>query len=1174
MKDTKEDKIMYIADLHIHSHYSRATSRECTPEYLELWARRKGIDILGTGDFTHPAWRNELKEKLALAEEGLYILKEQHRIKDIRTSFTKQPRFVVSGEISSIYKKNGKVRKVHSLILLKSLEDAEILSKKLETIGNIHSDGRPILGLDCHDLLEIILELCPEAIYIPAHIWTPHFSLFGAFSGFDTIEECFGDLTPYIHALETGLSSDPPMNWRVSALDSYQLISNSDAHSPGNLGREANLLETDLSYKGLFNAVQKGKGLIGTIEFFPEEGKYHYDGHRKCHLCFSPMQAAEHSNLCPVCKKKLTMGVSHRIEQLADRNEGFLLKGAKKFESLVPLPEVIAASIGHPKNSKKVLKEYETMLQNLGAEFFILREIPIEDIKLISGDRIAEGIYRLRKGEVERFPGYDGEYGSIQLFQPYELENIKGQLSLFTEMEFIEPIDKTIKKEETIGEKRKESKTPENETAESEIIENEIFMASNLLQESIVETKSVNLSNSLQEKYKNSLNAQQQQAVSMEQRAVAVIAGPGTGKTKTLISRILYLLQERKIQPSKITAVTFTNQAAEEMKIRLKQQLGRKKGVSLIQIGTFHSICFNLLKKQGISFSLADEIETTELAEETIHKFDLKLTPNQFLKQVSLKKAGILQEEKELPTEVFEYYQERLTQLELFDFDDLLINTLSLFQTESLVQKEPLLQTESLLQTKPLLQIKEKQTELCNSFTYLLVDEFQDINPIQYQLIRAWNQQGRELFVIGDRDQSIYGFRGSDSTCFKRLSNDYQELATISLIRNYRSAPAILSGAVSVISKNKGDVRKIIPNKKDGSLIRMVTLQSERAEAIFIAKQINQILGGIDMLDMQQTSFYEKEEQLLNSFSDIAVLYRTHRQAKLLEECLKKEGIPYIVAGREDFLTDKTVRSAICFFRYLLEPKNVFDLRLSQKLLSDLLNKNRLEDKNKLENDSKLKDKSKLKNESKLEDKNKLENESRLKNESKLESKNKLENIFKEVIERYQKMIEKEKPYLVLETWIKEFDLLKENAFEKLVDLAKSYKTVSEFLNALTFGQEIDIKRCGGKIYTSDAVTLTTLHGSKGLEFPIVFLTGVRNGLIPFQYYKKEAISIEDMEEERRLFYVGMTRAKERLILTTSSEPSPFLEDISQKDIDREERKKQINLENAKQMSLFDFIGN
>lgn len=203
MKDTKEDKIMYIADLHIHSHYSRATSRECTPEYLELWARRKGIDILGTGDFTHPAWRNELKEKLALAEEGLYILKEQHRIKDIRTSFTKQPRFVVSGEISSIYKKNGKVRKVHSLILLKSLEDAEILSKNLEMIGNVHSDGRPILGLDCHDLLEIILELCPEAIYIPAHIWTPHFSLFGAFSGFDTIEECFGDLTPYIHALET-----------------------------------------------------------------------------------------------------------------------------------------------------------------------------------------------------------------------------------------------------------------------------------------------------------------------------------------------------------------------------------------------------------------------------------------------------------------------------------------------------------------------------------------------------------------------------------------------------------------------------------------------------------------------------------------------------------------------------------------------------------------------------------------------------------------------------------------------------------------------------------------------------------------------------------------------------------------------------------------------------------
>ena len=238
---------MYIADLHIHSRYSRATSKDCTPEYLDLWARRKGIGIVGSGDFTHPAWREELAEKLEPAGGGLYVLKKEYRIEDNTAADTMQPHFVITGEISSIYKKYDRVRKVHSLILLPGLEEAEVISRKLEAIGNIHSDGRPILGLDCHDLLEILLELCPESVYVPAHIWTPHFSLFGAFSGFDTVEECYGDLSSHIHAMETGLSSDPPMNWRVSALDRYQLISNSDAHSPAKLGREANLLDIGLS---------------------------------------------------------------------------------------------------------------------------------------------------------------------------------------------------------------------------------------------------------------------------------------------------------------------------------------------------------------------------------------------------------------------------------------------------------------------------------------------------------------------------------------------------------------------------------------------------------------------------------------------------------------------------------------------------------------------------------------------------------------------------------------------------------------------------------------------------------------------------------------------------------------------------------------------------------------
>ena len=413
-----------IADLHIHSRYSMATSREGSPEYLDLWARKKGISIVGTGDFTHPAWREELKKRLEPAEEGMYQLKRECVLNAADTYPGENPRFVITGEISSIYKKNGKTRKVHSLLILPGLEAADKLSEKLETIGNIRSDGRPILGLDCRNLLEMMLEICPEGILVPAHIWTPHFSLFGAFSGFDAIEECFEDLTPYVHALETGLSSDPPMNWRISALDRFQLISNSDAHSPAKLGREANLMNIEMSYEGLKSAIQEGTGLEGTIEFFPEEGKYHFDGHRKCHVCLSPREADMYGGKCPVCGKKLTTGVDHRILQLADRKEGYVKENRKPYESLVPLSEVIAASLGYSTASKKVQNTYEKMLAELGSEFAVLRDVPTEDIRKRSGERIAEGIRRLRAGEVIRHPGFDGEYGKISLFDEAERKEL------------------------------------------------------------------------------------------------------------------------------------------------------------------------------------------------------------------------------------------------------------------------------------------------------------------------------------------------------------------------------------------------------------------------------------------------------------------------------------------------------------------------------------------------------------------------------------------------------------------------------------------------------------------------------------------------------------------------------------------------------------------------------
>ena len=408
---------MYIADLHIHSRYSMATSRDLTPEQLDLGARQKGIRLLGTGDFTHPAWRRELKEKLTPAEDGLYRLREEYVLEPEKGYGMDRTRFVVSGEISSIYKQDGKTRKVHSLILLPGLEAADEMAARLEQIGNIHSDGRPILGLSCHDLLELMLEVCPDGLFIPAHIWTPHFSMFGACSGFDTVETCFGDLTPYIHAVETGLSSDPLMNWQLSVLDRFQLISNSDAHSVSKLGREANIISGELSYDGLKQALITGTGLEGTIEFFSEEGKYYFDGHRKCSVCLSPQEAIGQDGFCPVCGKRLTMGVAHRIRQLADRPYGFVPEQAKPYESLVPLLEVIAASVGYSAASKRVRQTYMQLLETLGNEFSILRELPPEDIRRQGGSRVAEAVQRLREGRVNRKPGFDGVYGTIQLFE-------------------------------------------------------------------------------------------------------------------------------------------------------------------------------------------------------------------------------------------------------------------------------------------------------------------------------------------------------------------------------------------------------------------------------------------------------------------------------------------------------------------------------------------------------------------------------------------------------------------------------------------------------------------------------------------------------------------------------------------------------------------------------------
>lgn len=421
----------YIADFHVHSKYSRATSPDMCPEGLWWWSQVKGIKVVGTGDFTHPRWLAELQEKLEPAAEGLFALKKKFRLDTVPESCKTDISFILSAEISCIYRKNDKTRKVHCIVIAPAFDDALRINKRLSLIGNLSADGRPILGLDAKELLKIIIQESPEAMLIPAHIWTPHFSVFGAVSGFDALEECFEELTSHIHALETGLSSDPSMNWRLSSLDSITLISNSDAHSPRKLGREANILDTDISYASILSALKTRKGFSGTIEFYPEEGKYHADGHRACGVCLSPEETIRHSYLCPVCGKKVTVGVLHRVAKLADRKDGFRPKGVPSYRSIIPLEEIIAEIRKVGVNSKAVSKVYTQLLEDHGNEFRILLEVPVEDIEGSGFPQVAEAISRMRANRIYIAPGYDGEFGKIKIFEEVKRKDVKGQEPLF-----------------------------------------------------------------------------------------------------------------------------------------------------------------------------------------------------------------------------------------------------------------------------------------------------------------------------------------------------------------------------------------------------------------------------------------------------------------------------------------------------------------------------------------------------------------------------------------------------------------------------------------------------------------------------------------------------------------------------------------------------------------------
>ena len=626
-------KMEIIADLHIHSRYSRATSKNLTPESLYLWAQQKGIHLLGSGDFTHPEWIRELQDKLEPAEDGLWTLKPdiaKNVDSEVPDSCRGPVRFIFQTEISTIYKKNGKTRKVHHLILLPDFNSVHKLISRLERIGNLKSDGRPILGLDSRDLLETVLEASDEAIFIPAHIWTPWFSVFGSKSGFDHIEECYGELTPHITALETGLSSDPAMNWRCSGLDQFTLVSNSDAHSPSKLGREANILQIPFSYTSLRHTLVTGEGLTGTIEFFPEHGKYHLDGHRKCQVRMEPEQTIEHNGRCPVCGKALTVGVMNRVVELSDRGSGMMPPHGKPFYCLIPLDEVLGEVLGRGPATKGVQNLLNEVVNRWGPELYILRELSLSSVEEARMPVLAEALSRIRQRKINALAGYDGEFGKIRIFHEGERALLSGQKHFYVSdiVEKYAVKRKTSRMNKTL---RSRTDTHLNKTS-----------------------KNLDSKNDLPPQ----LNREQEMSISHGLSPLMIIAGPGTGKTFTLTGRIAHLLKTDQAHPSEVLAVSFTQRAAEEMKSRLSNSFSDESIIKALQVQTLHSFGYSFLRRFGPEIGrpdsgfIADEEEQKRILNELLQESGregIRVNLSEILGKISLFRQGSLPEDGLIP---------------------------------------------------------------------------------------------------------------------------------------------------------------------------------------------------------------------------------------------------------------------------------------------------------------------------------------------------------------------------------------------------------------------------------------------------------------------------------------------------------------------------------------------
>ncbi len=1024
----------FYADLHIHSKYSRACSKDCDLEHLTWWARRKGITLVGTGDFTHPAWFEHLRECLVPAEPGLFRLRADLDADIVRklppSCAAGEVRFMLSVEISTIYKRAERTRKVHHLVYVPDFDAAAEFNRRLGKIGNLGSDGRPILGLDSRDLLEIALESGEGSYLVPAHVWTPWFAVLGSKSGFDAIEDCYADLAGHVFALETGLSSDPAMNWRISGLDRYRLVSNSDAHSPPMLGREATVFDTGLDYFAIKRSLETGDGHAGSVEFFPEEGKYHVDGHRKCGVRMEPAETREHGGLCPECGKPLTVGVLSRVEELADRPEGARVPGAADFRSLVPLPEIMSEILGVGPKSKKVLGEIDKLTAAFGPELTILDEVPVDDLGRNS-TLLGEAITRLRRGEVIRDAGYDGEYGVIRLFEPDELKKASAVSApgLFD--------DGLFATEEPEPEKpKRKAVQPAKAAADPAPAEAPRAEPGSLL---------------------DGLDPDQRAAAEVEGGPLLIIAGPGTGKTRTLTHRIAHLVRDRGVAPEHCLAITFTRRAAEELTERLEALVG--PDARNLTVATFHALGVRILREHhdraGLSadFRIADQARQLEVLTEVTG--DEKGARRLLTALSKLRRTGS-SAEPEL-ADVLDRYGKALRQRDLVDFDELVALPVALLESEP-----------------------ELAAAYRERYRWISVDEYQDVDELQYRLLRSLAPADGNLTAIGDPDQAIYRFRGADVGFFLRFRQDFPAARQVQLTRNYRSSANILTASLQAIAPaTLVPDRELKPMGSHGeAMVGLHHAATEQAEAAFVARTIDQVLGGSSFHSLDSGRVVSDGTQGLD-FSDFAVLYRTDRQARAVMDALTQAGLPFQKRSHDRLVDRPGVDGILAELAFVPEQGAEGSVLYRVRRAADVL------------------------------------------------------------LER----IPPGEPEDAAAEIHSAVDLLTPLATRCEHDLAR-------FRTELILGVEVDTWDP-----RADRVSLLTLHAAKGLEFPVVFVVGCEDGLLPLRWPGGEPEQ-DEIDEERRLLFVGMTRAQRHLYLSHAAERfrqgatreatrSPFLDDLA-----------------------------